>query len=367
MQSKSEKKYPIIPVILCGGASRRLWPMTIPKQFLHLNGEHSLLQQTVQRLAGIEGLERPIFSCNRDYEQPVQAQMASIGITSYDFIAEPFPRNTAPAFLLSALWAQQKYGDKAVLLFLPSDHMIDDSTQTYSDALKQAILMAQQERMATIGLTPQSAHPGFGYIKKGNEIKNSASFTITEFIEKPTPEEAETLLESGNYCWNSGIYVMQVQSILKEAQAYCPKLLEAAQQAFSSSNAYQNASGSNFLVIDEESYALCEEVPFDKAISEKTQLGVVTEGEFQWKDLGHWSSIAEANHKDALGNVISGNIHTQGVRDCYIHTSSNKPVIALGIEDLVLIDTPNGLLITKKGMDQYVKMIMQQFEENPIP
>lgn len=341
----------VIPLVLCGGASRRLWPIQIPKQFLHIHGQQSLLQKTIARIQFSESVTAPILSCNVRYEDSIQSQMNAIGLEDYQFIAEPEPRNTAPAVLVSALVALKKQSPDDILLILPSDHLIDND-EAYQAAVKQAIELAKENHIAMIGIKPTSPHTGFGYIETGLQISDSSGYFVSRFVEKPSLEQAEKYLKNQSYFWNSGIYVMKIKTLLTEARQYCPQLLDACQRVVGNTR----QEGGHYYV-QEADYLQAPDIPLDKAISEHTHCGVLVPAQFQWKDLGSWSSMADMDptQKDQNGNVIQGNIMAQGVHDCYIQSLGEKPIIAIGLDNVVIVDTPEGLLITRKDMEQDVR------------
>ncbi len=344
----------LIPVILSGCSGTRLWPLSreaLPKQFLKLTSEQSLLGDTLLRTRRLQEVAAPILVSNEEHRFVVAAtvQQALPG-TKADILLEPVGRNTAPAIALAALQAIERSPD-AILLVLPSDHVIRDQ-QRFADAVAIASRAAAEGSMVTFGIVPDCAHTGYGYIKKG--VQHSDWFDLAEFVEKPSLDRAETYLASGQYLWNSGMFVFQARRYLDILGQFQPAMLEACRKAFEG-----RQQDLDFSRIDKTAFATCPSDSIDYAVMEKADNAVVVPLDAGWSDVGSWTALWEINDQDAAGNVLRGDVITEQVKNSYIH-SEGRLVAALGVEDCIIVDTDDVVLVASKDRVQDVKKLVEQ-------
>lgn len=344
----------LIPVILSGGSGTRLWPLSreaLPKQFLKLTSEQSLLGDTLLRTRTLQDVAAPILVSNEEHRFVVAATVQQVlPGTQADILLEPVGRNTAPAIALAALQALE-YSQDAILLVLPSDHVIRDQ-QRFAAAVAIAARAAAEGSMVTFGIVPDCAHTGYGYIKKGTA--RHEWFDIAEFVEKPSLDRAETYLASGNYLWNSGMFVFQARRYLDILGRFQPEMLRCCRVAFEA-----RQKDLDFSRIDKATFAACPSDSIDYAVMEKADNAVVVPLEAGWSDVGSWSALWEINPQDGCGNVLRGDVITEQVKNSYIH-SEGRLVAALGLEDCIIVDTDDVVLVASKDHVQDVKKIVEQ-------
>ena len=345
----------LTPVIMAGGSGSRLWPLSrslYPKQFLPLTSDYSMLQETVLRLDGIES-EKPLLICNDDHRFLAAEQMRQIDQLD-SIILEPCGRNTAPAIALAALQLQKRGKDKELMLVLAADHVFKD-VAAFQKAVLEATTPAQEGQLVTFGIVPKSPETGYGYIKRGEEHENG--FAVEKFVEKPQLETAEAYLATGEYYWNSGMFLFRVDSYLKELQKFSPEILEACQKALN-----QSKDDMNFIRLDQESFQACPSDSIDFAVMEKTSMATVIPLDAGWNDVGSWSSLWEVNDKDEQGNAIKGDVITHDSQDCYIF-SRDKLVTTIGLTDTVVVETKDAVLVANKDSVQDVKTIVDKIKQ----
>ncbi|MDB2705770.1 mannose-1-phosphate guanylyltransferase/mannose-6-phosphate isomerase [Pseudomonadota bacterium] len=339
----------MIPVIISGGSGTRLWPLSRknkPKQFLSLFGEQSLFQDTLSRLSGLENLEAPIIVCNDEHRFMVAEQLNETENNSASIILEPCARNTAPAIAIAALQAQLQ-GEDPVMLVLAADHVIHDR-EAFHHAINQADIAAKEGGLVTFGIIPDSPHTGYGYI----EAQNKASLShVTAFVEKPNKETAERYIESGNYYWNSGMFMFKASTILNEFELLAPEMLVSCQQALASAK-----TDLDFIRLDKEAFSACPSDSLDYAVMEKTDKAVVIPLNAGWSDVGSWSSLWE-NHN----NVLIGDVISEGVSNSYIH-SEHRLVTVLGVDNLIVVETPDAVMIADKDKAENIKKIVTKLQ-----
>ncbi len=344
----------LIPVILSGGSGTRLWPLSreaLPKQFLKLTSDQSLLGDTLLRTRDLKDVAAPILVSNEDHRFVVAATVQQVlPGTRADILLEPIGRNTAPAIALAALQAMEHSQD-ALLLVLPSDHVIRDN-QRFADAVAIAARAAAEGSMVTFGIVPDCPHTGYGYIKKG--AARSEWFELAEFVEKPSLDRAETYLASGDYLWNSGMFVFQARRYLEILGQFQPEMLRYCREAFQ-----KRQQDLDFTRIDKASFSVCPSDSIDYAVMEKADNAVVVPLNAGWSDVGSWSALWEINPQDAAGNVVRGDVITEQVKNSYIH-SEGKLIAALGVEDCIIVDTDDVVLVATKDKVQDVKKLVEQ-------
>jgi mannose-1-phosphate guanylyltransferase/mannose-1-phosphate guanylyltransferase/mannose-6-phosphate isomerase len=350
----------ILPVILSGGSGTRLWPYSralYPKQFLPLISEQTMLQETIVRLQQFSGesisFAPPLVICNEAHRFIVAEQLRSIEVKPTDIILEPFGKNTAPAIALAAL-AQPD----AVLLILPADHVIKDIA-----AFEKAVITATNEvgkgRLVTFGVVPTAAETGYGYIKRGEQI-NADAYSIKQFVEKPDKANAENYFASGDYLWNSGMFMFSAGRYLEELKKHSPEILRACEQAYATAE-----RDIDFMRINAESFECCPEDSIDYAVMEKIQDGVVVPLAAEWSDVGSWSALWEASVQDDSGNVLKkgkGDIVTIDTQDCYVQ-AERKLIATIGLRGLVIVETDDAIMIADKNKVQAVKTIVNQLKK----
>ena len=346
----------IYPVILSGGSGSRLWPVSreqYPKQFLSLHQPGiSLLQETAQRLSNLAETGAPLIVCNEQHRFMVAEQMHQSALSA-QILLEPCSRNTAPALALAALWIVQIDPD-AELLSMPADHVIKDE-QRFANAIKQGLGLAQQGKLVTFGITPNSAHTGYGYIKRGQA--DGEGFGVSAFVEKPDPEKAITYLESGRYLWNSGIFLFKANAYINALRQYAPDILEACEKAFRSLQ-----QDLDFLRIESEIFARCRSESIDYAVMEHTKDAVVVPMDPGWSDIGAWDALYDLEAEGADGNAIQGDVITDNVRNSLIRSES-RLVAVVGVDHLVIVETADAVLVADRYDAQSTKRIVHRLKE----
>lgn len=346
----------LVPVLLSGGVGSRLWPVSresYPKQFLSLAAEQSMLQETLARLGGME-TSSPVVVCNEDHRFIVAEQLRHQHIEPGAIILEPVGRNTAPAVAVAAICAMKSDND-AILLVLPADHIIQNA-EVFREAVAEALPLAEQGRLVTFGIIPTSAETGYGYIRSGDKLADGG-FDIDRFVEKPDAETAQQYLHSGDYYWNSGMFMLKASVYLQELQKFSPAILEASQRAL------QYAQGDlDFERLDTEIFAACPSDSIDYAVMEKTELGAVLPLDCGWSDVGAWSALWDVADKDQQGNVLKGDVLLDNSKNNYIHSDS-RLVAVTGVENLVVIETSDAVLVANRDKVQDVKNLVTQLRE----
>lgn len=349
----------IIPVILSGGSGTRLWPSSralYPKQLLALASENSMLQETLLRLTGFEDLAAPIVVCNEEHRFIIAEQLQQIGIKNAKLILEPEAKNTAPAALIAALYAEANFDKNAILLILPADHLIRD-VDSFQQAVKIAIKIAQDHNkyLVTFGIKPIHPETGYGYIQSGALINDDA-YLVSQFVEKPDYATAEKYLLEGNYYWNSGMFVFSAANYKAEVQKFAPEMASVCQLAFERARVDMD-----FIRLDKEAFAQCPSNSIDYAVMEKTQKAAIVPMAAEWSDLGSWSSLWDAMPKDENKNVLIGDVLTHDVASSYIR-AEHKLVAAVGIKDHIIIETSDAILVADKKNTQDVKEIVKKLQ-----
>lgn len=352
----------IVPVILAGGLGTRLWPLSrelFPKQFLPLVDRRTLLQNTILRLNGMEGVGAPIVICNETHRFLVAEQLRAVNIQPASILLEPVGKNTAPAVALGALDARSRDPD-AVLLVLPADHHMP-SGDLFREAMGLGVRAARDGRLITFGVPPRHPETGYGYIEKGEPLPagdhEGQVLQIRRFVEKPDADTAREYMDSGDYLWNSGIFMFRADRILGEMERFAPDIVKACKQA------YEKGSGDlDFFRVDADSFRENPNISLDYAVMEKTELGVVIPLADNWSDLGSWSAVWEVQGKDAAGNVASGDVITHRVSNCYIH-ATDRLVAAVGVKDLIVVETADAVLVADRDKVQEIRAVVLALKE----
>ena len=356
----------IIPIILCGGTGSRLWPLSrasFPKQFLEINKEESIsfFQKTINRIKNYEIIGNPIVICNEEHRFIVAEQLRKINIKPEAILLEPVGKNTAPAITLACLKAIENNLEPC-LLVLPADHIIED-IKTFMKVVYKALDEVKRGKIVTFGITPSKPETGFGYIESEKELDTNKlkGEKIVNFIEKPNIEKAKKFFCDKRFSWNSGIFFFKAEIFLEELIKYKANIYKLCKKSLSKSNL-----DLDFQRIEVNSFSLCEVISIDKAIMEKTNLGVVYPLKAGWNDIGSWESMWEVSDKDKVGNSIIGKVITDNVKNSYLR-SENRLVVALGIEEIIVVETIDAILIAKKDQTQCVKNIVKKLEIQKTP
>ncbi len=358
----------LIPCIIAGGAGTRLWPVSreaMPKPFMRLPDGESLLQKTFNRASGLEGVESLLTVTNREvYFRTVDDyRLLNKNKIQLDFLLEPFGRNTAPAVAAAALHIQARYGDDAQLLVLPADHLIND-LEAFSTAVAEARKLADEGWLVTFGLLPTRAETGFGYIEKGQAL-NGKAFQVARFVEKPNAATAQEYLSGGLHLWNAGMFCMRVDVLLREMETHAPDVLAAVRDCLAQCSS-KEGNHELQLELDSTTFALAPDISIDYALMERSQKVAVLPCELGWSDIGSWQAIRELAPADDNGNQCNGQTVLHDVTNCYID-SKKRLVGGVGLDNLIIIDTPDALLIADATRTQDVKILAQELKRQGHP
>ena len=361
----------IVPLILAGGAGTRLWPLsreTAPKPFIALPDGDTLLAKAARRALQLQGVSALATITNLSYYRHVADVYASLGSAApHDpvFLLEPFGRNTAPAIALGAIWAQARGYDDCVLLVLPADHLIGD-VDAFQTAVTTAVDWALQGRLVTFGVVPTRPDPSFGYIECGEALgeasgRTPAAYVAHRFVEKPPLATAEEYFAAGNYLWNSGMFAFTPRAILAALSHHAPQLIAAIEPLVAGIGAQ---ASSTVFEIDATLFAAMPDISIDYAVMEPAAaLGdvVMVRGSFDWSDVGSWDAIAALSEADSHGNRGQGERIAIDTRRMYVH-AQDRIVATVGVEDLVVVDTPDALLIAHRNQVQRVKEVVGELK-----
>lgn len=345
----------MIPVILSGGSGTRLWPLSrtqYPKQFLPLHSDLTMLQETVSRLGEVEHVS---LICNEEHRFLAAEQMRVLDQDCSIFL-EPIGRNTAPAIALAALDAVAKGKGSECLLVLAADHVIENEIE-FQSVVRKAEPMANQGMLVTFGIVPQHPETGYGYIQAGESYGASEAFNINQFVEKPDLETAKSYLDSGDFYWNSGMFMFRADRFLEELETFRPDILRACEKAMSGI-----VPDMDFVRVDQAAFEACPEESVDYAVMEHTESAVVIPLDAGWSDVGSWSALWEIKSKDDQGNVTEGDVIALDSHNSLV-IAKDRLVTTLGVDGLIVVDTPDALLVADKKHIQDVKRIVSTIKD----
>ncbi|MCR9106935.1 MAG: mannose-1-phosphate guanylyltransferase/mannose-6-phosphate isomerase [Gammaproteobacteria bacterium] len=346
----------ITPVVLSGGVGSRLWPVSReahPKQFLPLAGELSMIQETLQRTGGFQASD-PMVVCNEEHRFMVAEQLRQVGLHASSLILEPVGRNTAPAVALAAISAVA-IDPEAILLVLPADHLIKN-IDAFVEAVGRALPLAQEGRLTTFGVVPTAPETGYGYIKCGASLAEGL-YDLERFVEKPDEPTAQAYLDSGDYLWNSGMFLLRAQTYLDELRSLAPDMLDCCIAAMDGA-----VNDLDFLRPDAQIFAGCPSDSIDYAVMEKTDKGAVVSLDCGWSDVGAWSALWEVSDQDAEQNVAKGDVILDNCRGSYIR-SDHRLVAVTGVANLVVVETADAVLVADRDKVQDVKRIVNALKD----
>jgi len=347
----------LIPVILSGGAGTRLWPLSremYPKQLLALTGIHTMLQDTALRLAGIPGVKAPIVVCNDAHRFTVAEQIRALQIQPSAILLEPVGRNTAPAVALAALRAIE-IDPGATLIVAPADHVIRD-VRKFQQAADLAASFANEGKLVTFGIVAHAPETGYGYIRRGEA--SGPAYRVAQFMEKPPLDVAQQFVASGDYYWNSGMFVFTASRYLSELTAFAPDILSVATAAYQAAKA-----DLDFVRIDKAEFTRCRAESIDYAVMEKTKDALVLPLDVGWSDVGSWSSLFDALPADPEGNVLQGDVVVFDTHDSYVHSTS-RLVAAVCMDDHIIVETKDAVLVAPKERVQDVKELVAMLKKS---
>ena len=356
------KKNKLLPIILCGGSGTRLWPLSrrsFPKQYLSINNKQndSFLQITIKRIKSLKDSVNPIIICNEEHRFITAEQLRQIKIKPKSIILEPSSQNTAPAITAAALKSISD-GQDPILLILPSDHQIANE-DNFLNSIEKAKLSAINGKIVTFGIKPNKPATGFGYIMAKDPLQKSKNkpYKIEKFIEKPNLELANELYKNERYSWNSGIFMAKASILIEELNKYIPQIVNNCKESFT-----KKINDLDFERLEKNSFQKCQNISIDKAIMERTSLGVVFPLEVDWSDIGSWNSYWERSPKDENGNVLIGDALGISSKNCLINSNS-RLTVGLDIDDLIIIETNDAVLVTKKSDSENVKSLVKYLKK----
>lgn len=345
------------PVILSGGSGSRLWPLSRqnqPKQFLDLLGNGSLYQETVRRAGRLTNTAPPVTVCSEDHRFMVGEQLQEIAQASGGILLEPTARNTAPAIALAAVHIL-KEDPQGIMLVMPADHLIQDE-ESFKVAVESALPLAEDGWLVTFGIQPDAPETGFGYIRSGESLGDQA-YKVRSFVEKPDAVRARVYLDSGDYAWNSGMFAFRADRYLEELAMHQPDIYGAVISAYETAQA-----DLDFIRVDKDLFSRSPDNSIDYAIMEHTDRAAVVPVSCGWSDIGSWSSLWAVAEQDEDGNYYEGDVITTGTKGSLVRASDRRIIATVGVEDLVIVDTPDATLVARKDRVQDVKLIVEQLK-----
>ncbi len=356
-----DRQAPLIPVILSGGAGTRLWPVSrraYPKPFMKLANGKTLAELTMQRALPLATNGTVMTVTSRDYyfiTRDLYREIDGIDMDRQLYLLEPTGRNTAPAVALAALTIADRFGDEALMLVMPADHLIRDQ-KAFEETVKAACVTAADGHLTTFGIHPTQPETGYGYIKAGDPLVSTPGRKVDCFVEKPDLETARKYLASGDYLWNSGMFCLPVKTVLAAFAAHAPDVLQAAQTCYEAST--HPAQQGTVVELDRDTFAAMPDISIDYAIMEKADNCAVVDGAFDWNDIGSWNAMAALADCDECGNRVEGKAITVDTKNTYVR-AGDRLVATVGVEDLMVIDTGDAVLVAHKDRSQGVKDVVQ--------
>ena len=355
---------PIFPVILCGGSGTRLWPLSrgmYPKQFipsLYAPGE-SLLGATLNRLDASKGFEAPTMLCNNDYRFLLQDELDCNHIEAREILLEQVARNTGPA-IAAAAYSIAAESPEAIMVVMPSDHAVRD-IEAFTEAIKQAAAIAGRGRLVLFGIAPDSPHTGYGYIHRGASIQDGdgGAYDVAAFVEKPDLAKAQSYIDEGGYYWNSGIFVLPVSILLEEFTRLAPDIAENAKASLD-----QASQDFTFRRLDADNFGKCPNISIDYAVMEKTSRAAMLPLDVGWSDVGSWSSLWELAQRDENGNAVRGESMLIDTHNTYVRVQDGSMVSTVGVENLVIVQTPDATLVAHRNRTQDVGKIVARLKDH---
>ena len=345
----------ILPVVMAGGSGTRLWPLSrgnYPKQFLTLSGKQTMLQNTLSRLTGLAHSPAMLI-CNEEHRFIAAEQVRQLGVEHSGIFLEPVGRNTAPAIALAAFKAIEQ-GTDPLLLVLAADHIIDD-IEAFQRSVNQAAELADQDKLVTFGIVGNKPETGYGYIKRGEQYQTG--FVVNSFVEKPDASTAEEYISSGDYYWNSGMFLFKASRYLNELKTYRSDIYDACKKAMQVQN-----NDLDFIRVDKAAFEACPDESIDYAVMEHTKDAVVVPMDAGWSDVGGFSALWEVSPQDENGNAFTGDVKAIDTKNTLVF-GEDKLVATIGIKDLVIVNTKDAILVAHKDKSQHVKAIVQQLKD----
>ncbi|MCO6055380.1 mannose-1-phosphate guanylyltransferase/mannose-6-phosphate isomerase [Pseudomonas sp. MOB-449] len=345
----------LLPVIMAGGSGSRLWPLSRqlnPKQFLALADNVTMLQATIARLDGVvHGV--PCLICNEQHRFLAAEQLRQMGLEAAQILLEPEGRNTAPAIALAALNATAQ-GDDPILLVLAADHLISD-VPAFHESIQVALPLAEAGKLVTFGIVPTHPETGYGYVQRGANL-DEHSFAVARFVEKPDFEAANAYVDSGEYFWNSGMFMFRATRYLDELKHFDPDMFEACREAL-----VKGERDMHFIRVDREAFVACPQDSIDYAVMEKTESAAMVALNAGWSDIGSWSALWDVSGKDEDGNVLRGDVLSVSTQSSLVY-AENRLVATVGVDNLVIVETKDAVLVAHKDAVQDVKKIVEQIK-----
>jgi mannose-1-phosphate guanylyltransferase / mannose-6-phosphate isomerase len=347
----------LIPLILSGGSGTRLWPVSrrnMPKQFLSLTGHDTLFQQTVARTQRLPDVTAPVVVASEDHRFLAADQLLEAGVEGATIILEPVARNTAPAIALGALKAIER-DPEALLLVLPADHLIGD-TENFTTAVQQALPAARKGWLVTFGIRPDRPETGFGYIRRADSIGDN-TFRVERFVEKPDLATAENYVKDGGYDWNSGMFLFKAARYLEELGQHAPEMLKAVRSAY-----VTHHGDLDFVRVDADAFSKVPDNSIDYAVMEKTSRAAVIPVSCAWSDIGSWSALWLSGQHDENGNQREGDTLTINTRNSLLRSHDRHMIATVGVDDLIVVSTPDATLVAHRDAAQDVKKVVDQLK-----
>jgi mannose-1-phosphate guanylyltransferase/mannose-6-phosphate isomerase len=351
----------LVPVILSGGAGTRLWPLSrelLPKQLLALTSERTMLQETAARLAGFPGATGPVVVCNEAHRFLVAEQLRQMNLAPSAILLEPIGRNTAPAIALAAHAVLAAAGEVAIMLVLPADHTLAD-LPAFQAAIAQAVPAAAAGKLVAFGIVAHTPETGYGYLRREEGKPGAPAATvapIAQFVEKPDLKRAQEFIASGNYFWNSGMFMFGARRFLEELAQHAPDIAEVCARASAGA-----ARDQDFTRVSESVFSTCRSDSVDYAVMEKTRDAVMVPLDAGWNDVGSWAALHDVLPADARGNVLRGDVILEDTDGCYVHADS-RLVAALGLHDMVIVETADAVMVAPKSKVQDVKKLVARIK-----